>query len=364
MRRALFLHIGLQKTGTSYLQSVMLGSRQELVEQDLDLVLRRRAAFWLMLDVRGRLLPHDPPEASEVLPGLSAMLDDCTGSRALISEESLSPADDTQIDRLLGACGDREVHVILTCRDLARQIPSVWQQGLRSGRRSTFPRYVRRLREAEGTDASIWWQEDLPGVLGRWSRHVPPERIHVVPVPPAGSDHDLLLDRYCSVLGVDARALDREAGGSGNRGLRLEQAEVLRRVNLAVPDELKRRDVYGKVGKRYFSTQILGAVEGRRILLPLEHAAWCREVSQRYVDYVRAGGFDVAGDIDDLLPRESEFATEPPVVTDAELAEAAIRALSEIVTRQLGEEIERAKESGAPAATEAENRGWWRRLRR
>ncbi|MFC6344779.1 hypothetical protein ACFP8W_22555, partial [Nocardioides hankookensis] len=211
MSRQLYLHIGLQKTGTSYLQGILLASREELLEQDVDLVLRRRAAFWLMLDVRDRLLPHDPAEAATVLPGLSAMLEGCTGSRAVISEESLSPADDTQIARLLAACGDREVHVIVTCRDLARQIPSVWQQGLQSGRRSTFARYLRRLRETEGTDASIWWQKDLPGVLERWSRHVPPERIHVVPVPPAGSDPDLLLDRYCSVLGVDPSRLDREA---------------------------------------------------------------------------------------------------------------------------------------------------------
>ena len=200
-------------------------------------------------------------------------------------------------------------------------------------------------------------------MLERWSRHVPPERIHVVPVPPVGSGRDLLLDRYCSVLGVDPSRLDRDAVGRGNRGLRLEQAEVLLRVNRAVPDELKRRDVFGKVGKRYFSHQILGAADGRPILVPPEHAEWCREVSRRYVEYVRAGGFDVAGDLDDLLPRESEFAVETPEVSDAELADAAIRALSEIVTRQLTEEMERTAEPDAAPEAAAQGRGWWRRLR-
>ena len=41
-----------------------------------------------------------------------------------------------------GAPEHREGHVVVTARDLGRQIPSVWQQGLQSGRAITFPDYL------------------------------------------------------------------------------------------------------------------------------------------------------------------------------------------------------------------------------
>lgn len=372
MSRTVFLHIGLQKTGTSYLQGVLTRSRVALAAQGLDLVpQRRQAAFWLMLDVRDRLQAQDPPQAAHVLDRLPGLLADAPGDRALISEESLSPADDAQIARLLGALDDREVHLVVTCRDLARQIPSVWQQGLQSGRRSSLTRYLRRLRESEGTTDSIWWQKDLPGVLERWSRHVPADRIHVVTVPPPGSGPEMLLERYCRVLGVDPATLEHAEVGRSNRGLRLEQAEVMRRINLAVPTELKRRDAFGKVGKRFLAVEILGGAEGRQVRVPAQHAPWCQAVSQRYADVLRTGGYDVVGDPDDLVPDDTAYADGDQVVSDAELAHAALAALTEIVTRQLRAEIAGPAEP-EPAleplpepvlAPESARSGRWRRRR-
>lgn len=336
MTRPLYLHIGLQKTGTSYLQGLFLGSQDVLREHGLDVHPRhRREAYWLMLDVRDRFRPHDPPQAREVLRDLPATLRSATGRAALVSEESFSPAEDHQVQRLLDACGDREVHVVVTARDLGRQIPSVWQQGLQSGRSITFPDYLARLHKTQGTPAPIWWQKDLPAVLEKWGRHVPAERIHVVTVPPSGADKDLLLQRFCSVLGIDPALLDQSSVGRANRGLRLEQAEVLRRVNAGIPDELKRRDVYGDVGKRGFSVKVLGGEEGRRILLPRSEAAWCQELSEAYVEHVRSGGYTVVGDLEDLLPREESFAHDEQEVSEEQVAEVALSALTTMVSRQL-----------------------------
>ncbi len=361
MTRAVFLHVGLQKTGTSYLQGILAASREALAGQGLALVpARRREAFWLMLDVRDRLQPHDPPQAAQVLPRLGSLLDAATVDRALITEESLGPAEDRQIERLLGALGEREVHVVVTCRDRGRQIPSVWQQAVRSGRRSSFPRYLQRLRATEGTDDSIWWQKDLPAVLDRWSRHVPPERIHVVPVPPAGAERGHLLARYSQVLGIDPDTLNTSAAGPGNPGLQLGPAEVMRRVNRGLPDELRRRDVFGQVGKRFLSVEILGGLPGRSILVPAAYEDWCRGLSQAYVDHVRAGGFDVAGDLEDLLPASSAFAEGHQQPSDAEVAEAAIAALTEVVRRQLADAIAR-RDAPPPEPEPAPRRRWrWR----
>jgi hypothetical protein len=67
--RRLYLHIGLQKTGTSYLQKIMWANQDRLREQGLDLVPpSKRATFNLMLDVRERYNPtFDPPEVATAL---------------------------------------------------------------------------------------------------------------------------------------------------------------------------------------------------------------------------------------------------------------------------------------------------------
>ncbi|MBF4161892.1 hypothetical protein [Nocardioides acrostichi] len=351
--RPVYLHIGLQKTGTSYLQRLFLGSAEQLAGHGFDVVPdQRRSAYWLMLDVRDRLKPHDPAQAREVLAGLAQALSDAGGRAALVSEESLSPAEDAQIERLLAACaaGDREPHVVLSVRDLARQIPSVWQQLLQSGRTITYPHYVRRLREVQGTDAPIWRQKDIAAVVDKWARHVPPERIHVVTVPPPGSDQTLLLRRYCSVLGVEPDWLVETDPGRANRGLRLEQSEVLRRVNDAIPENLFRRDLYGDIGKRWLSVQVLGGTEGRRILLPAEHAEWCQETSRGYVEHLRTSGVDVVGELEDLLPRPESIADDDQEVSEEQVAQAAVAALSTIVNTRL----ERGQEASSPAGPEAE----------
>ena len=354
MTRPLFLHIGLQKTGTSYLQALFLGSQDALRGAGLDVYpTHRRAAYWLMLDVRDRFRPHDPPQARDVLRDLPRALRQAPGRAALVSEESFSPAEDAQIERLLAACSEREVHLVITARDLGRQIPSVWQQGLQSGRAMPFPEYLSRLHKTQGTPAPIWWQKDLPAVLAKWSRFVPPERIHVVPVPPRGADKGLLLERFCSVLGVDAALLDQSKVGRANRGLRLEQAEVLRRVNAGIPDALKRRDVYGDIGKRGFSVKVLGDAAGRRILLPESERVWCEELSREYVAFVREGGYHVVGDVEDLLPDDSAFAPDEQEVTEAQVAAVAVSALTTMVTRQLSSHMERKDRQAAEAS-----RGW------
>ena len=93
--RRLYLHIGLQKTGTSYLQSIMWKNQDLLRELGLDMVPpSKRETFHLMLNVRDRYRPGSTrrrwPSALQQLP---AQLAAATRPAALISEESLAPAD-------------------------------------------------------------------------------------------------------------------------------------------------------------------------------------------------------------------------------------------------------------------------------
>jgi len=345
MTPRLYLHIGFMKTGTSYLQSVFWNSLDALHAQGLDLVPQTPvASHHLALDVTGRYRPgEDPPAVGRAVERLPALLSASTTPRALVTSEELARADDQQIARLLAACGTHEVHVVLTVRDLARQIPSSWQQRLRMGSSEPYDDFLARLRETEGSgdEPGPWRQKDVVAALERWGRHVPRERIHVVTVPPSGGEPEELLRRFCSVLGVDPAPL-RTDTTRPNESLGHVGAELLRQVNSRIDDGLKTRRLWGDVGKRYFALTVIGPGSGHKIKVPEEHAEWCRAVSKSYADHLRSG-YDVVGDPEDLLPADSAFTSEPTFPTDAELAAAGADALAVMLTDRLEQHRDRSR---------------------
>ncbi len=355
--RRLYVHIGLQKTGTSYLQAALLHNRAVLAEQGLDLVPpTKREAFELMLLVRDRYNPAlDAASVPDSLARFSDLLGRAPGSRALISQESLAAARPAQIRRLLDACGDREVHVIATVRDLARQLPSQWQQLLKGGGTATYQRFLRRAqaREQEGSDARPWTHLNVPAVLARWSEAVGPERIHVVTVPPTGSAPTALLERYCSVLGVDPdRMVPDET--RVNTSLGRVQAELLRRVNRELPAELRPRQVYGDVGKRFFAAQVLAAQEPITIRVPAEFRAWCDEVADRQIKTIDGAGYAITGQLADLRCPDEAFSGEEDPPTQRDVAAAGVEALVHILALR-GQAVRR--RAGRPGAAPSRGPG-------
>ena len=359
-RRRVYLHLGLQKTGTSYLQGVMWENAARLADQGLDLLPRtRREAFELMLVVRERYNPErDPASAAGALDRFSAELAAARGTRALVSQESLAAVRPGQARRLLEACGDREVHVVLTVRDLARQLPSSWQQELKSGKTEGYAEYLRRLRDyqARGLTRHPWIQLDPVRVLSRWQDLLPPDQVHVVTVPPRGSPTDLLLARFCSVLGVDPSSLEPHLRAS-NTSLGMAQAELLRRVNGELSDEHRRRQVYGDVGKRFFASQVLGAQRGERILVPDELREWCVSVAEEQMRAIDEAGYDVVGTLEDLRCSESAFAAEDTGPDEEAVSRAAVEALGTVLTLRSEATLRRRRETRGTGR-------WRRRVRR
>jgi hypothetical protein len=342
--RRLFIHVGLQKTGTSYLQAALLNSRDRLAAQGLDLVPpSKRECFELMVVVRNRYAARRDPESDRAtVERFTTQLDKAPGSRAVFSQESLAAAGPGQIQRLLAACGDREVHVVITARDLARQLPSAWQEDLKAGGTTGFGSYLRGLQAQEraGKARTPWIHLDPPAVASRWAAALSADRVHVVTVPPPGSPTDLLLERFARVLEVDPAQLEPEQSPS-NSSLGLVQAEVLRRVNAELPEEVHRRYVYGDVVKRSFGAQVLGAQERRRILVPDRFRSWCVEVADRQVVELEKAGYPVEGSLEDLRCADAAFAEAGAKASEREVAAASVTALAAILAKQGTAEAER-----------------------
>lgn len=359
-RARLYVHVGLQKTGTSYLQAVMLGNRDLLAAQGLDLVPpTKRESFDLMVVVRDRYRDRRTEESDQqTLDRFTRQLDRAPGDRALLSQESLAAARPAQVRRLLAACGDREVHVVATVRDLARQLPSSWQQELKAGATIGYPAYLRRLQrlQEQGSGAHPWIHLDPPQVLARWSAELSPDRVHVVTVPPSGSGPTALLERFCRVLGVDPAGL--EPGTSpANTGLGRAQAELLRRVNQELPDRVHRREVYGDVGKRYFAAGVLAGQDGDRILVPAGLREWCEQVTVEQVGALRAAGYQVEGSLTDLECAEESFAPAPQRPGESAVAAASVQALATMLEDLAAQRTGRTSGSGDPATARPGVRG-------
>jgi hypothetical protein len=107
---------------------------------------------------------------------------------------------------------------------------------------------------------------------------------------------------------------------------------VLRRVNQELPDELRRRQVYGDVGKRFFASRVLAAQEGRRIRVPEELREWCEAVTEEHVGALRAAGYHVEGTLEDLRCRPESFTDAEKKPAEHEIAAAAVTALTRILT--------------------------------
>ena len=338
--RRLYVHIGLQKTGTTYLQAVMLGNRHLLASQGLALVPpTKKEAFQLMLAVRDRYQPgRDPATVADALSRFESRLARTSAPRMLLSQESLSAARPAQVKRFLAACDGVEVHVVITVRDLARSVPSAWQQDLKAGRTFAYPRYLRRLQKMErsGSGGHPWIQLDPPAVLERWAAELPEGRVHVVTVPPSGASPTLLLERFCRVIGVDHAGL-ADAETPSNTSLGRVQAEVLRRVNRELPDEVLRRQVYGGVGKRFFVGEVLGDQTSRKIRVPERLRPWCEEVSSRQVAALQAAGYHVEGTLEDLRCADTAFTDQDEKPREGEVATAAVSALARMLAMRVAE---------------------------
>ena len=122
-RRRLYVHIGLQKTGTTYLQAVMLGNRDRLASQGLALVPpTKKEAYQLMLAVRERYQPgRDPDEVADALTSFESRLARSSAPRMLLSQESLSAARPAQVRRFLA----RHRYALPAYLELERMPPAI-----------------------------------------------------------------------------------------------------------------------------------------------------------------------------------------------------------------------------------------------
>jgi hypothetical protein len=340
-RRAprIYLHIGAMKTGTTFLQDLMTANKEALAAAGFLFPGERwtdqSRAVREVLDFSIKD-PRGPGHSSGMWEEISGQMLAHDGPASIISMEFLSYADSERARRIVESLRGAEVHVILTVRDAAATIPAQWQTSCRNGARVTLRKFVQGVGDlvseeavARGAGARIFQRtQGVVRMLDVWVPLVGRKRVHVVTVPPRGSDPDLLWHRFAGVVGVDPSVCSDRTVDS-NPSLGLASTELLRRLNI----ELGTIDYfdYVRLVKRQLARGILGSRAPLEVPVRLNRKGrrFAAQWNSRVREAVERHGVRLVGTFDDLPVTHPgpEVPKAMPAPAPAELLEAAATAV-------------------------------------
>jgi hypothetical protein len=277
------------------------------------------------------------------------------------------------VRRALASFGDdAEVHVVLSARDLVRQIPAEWQENVKHRRVIGYHDFLAKITDPRrsGELASWFWGvQEVPDILDRWGATLPPEQVHLVTVPKPGAPRDLLWHRFAQVLGLDPDAFTL-ATERTNPSLGVPETALLRRVNEQVNNGVLANEDYRQFVRELLAHRTLSARrDSARLALPPAVRDWAADLSETWIRVLDERGYDVVGTLDDLRadPDTAAF-TDPDAPDEAQVADAATAAivalLREAARLQHAEHTMRAERDAAFAELERSRTLWFRAKRR
>jgi hypothetical protein len=331
--KKIYLHIGLHKTGTTYLQNVFRANREQLRAQSLEFPggpgePTQALAVW---DLQGRR-PRgvDDKRIAGQWEALVAHVAASAHPAALISEERLSLSTPKQARAVVAAFGDREVEVIVTARDLGRIAVSAWQEAVKNDATWTWSLFAESIKDpakqAQSPARGFWMRQDLVKICETWEGVVGAERLTVVTVPKPGASADELLARFCRTVGVDPAGLTADAKWT-NETVGVAATEVIRRVNERLEGRLNKHQ-HDKVVKLTIVQMLARRTEPVRFALPPEELDWVSERADETIAALTDHGYRVVGDLDELRPALRDGSRRPDDATESELLDASLDALS------------------------------------
>jgi glycosyltransferase involved in cell wall biosynthesis len=335
--RRVFLHIGAPKSGTTFFQTVLWNNRTRLREDGVllpggELFDHNLAATALRYPEPSNRIQR---RGEKTWRRLREEIDAWPGD-AILTNEWFVRVTAEQAARGRRALADAELHVIYTARAFVHQIPAAWQETLKLGRGWSLDEFIAELDRDE--EKWSWWTLDPALALERWAGDgLSPDRVHVVTVPPKGSDPGLLWRRLSGVVGLDPDRYDSSAA-QANESLGAEAARLLQRMGPSVrsaidADRAHWTEQYRWI-RRYLGHELLVPRGGSKIGANAEQVAELRARSEASVKALTAAGYDVVGDLSELVLRDPPPGSrDPSSVSDAEMLEVAVPLIADLLGR-------------------------------
>jgi hypothetical protein len=335
--KRVLLHVGTPKTGTSYLQDVLFRNQRVLAGADIHYPADRFDAHFLAaLDLMRLPWGGLETEAVGAWDRLAADVRRWNGT-SIISHEILATASRSQVGRALDSLGHHdgtEIHVILSVRDLVRQIPAEWQENVKHRSIVSYARFLEQIQDpARKSRISSWFWgvQEVPDILNRWGFDLPPERIHLVTVPAPGGPPQLLWQRFSHAFGLEGLDLDLEVERV-NPSLGVPETALLRRINRSANNVLEPPD-YRPLVRELLAHQTLSRrSRSPRLALPPDVHPWAQDVAASWRTEIEKRGYDVIGDLGDLTgPPPLETWADPDQPSEKQVASAAVDAIKALL---------------------------------
>jgi hypothetical protein len=338
--RKVLVHVGAPKTGTSFVQDLLFRNQDQLAELGVLYPADRFDAHFLAaLDLME--LPWGGLERQAVGAWdlLAAQVRDWEGT-VILSHEILATASKQHVQRALDSFGpDAEVHVLVSVRDLVRQVPAEWQENVKHRRTVAYREFLDRIMDPASTDPVatwFWGVQDIPEILTRWSADLPPEQVHVVTVPKPGAPRDLLWERFATVFGLDADEFDTAVVERANPSLGVAESAFVRRLNECVNNGVLANENYRELVRETLAHKALSWREDAvRLRLPADARSWATVLSEQWVADLSARGYDLVGSWDELRPDPVDDGPymDPDSVTAEQLEDVALHSTVTLLTR-------------------------------
>jgi hypothetical protein len=338
------LHIGLQKSGTTYLQEVLGHCKAELAEAGMLYPLAAEAprpgtienhehAMYGLLGTEFPWVGED--RAAELRGGwerLSAQIRAWPGT-VLLSAEALAVIRTPAIRRLLDTLQVTDLDVLVTARSLGRSLPSLWQQHIRNGRAGTFDDYLQALAEQRNRpqedieqvlDLHLWRAFALGRLVRRWAAEVGTGRVRVV--TNSGSPPQLLWSRFTQAIGMPAFADRPPADVLGKRthaGLTAEETILLGSLNYALSQANWSREEAARVRDTVVNDGFLTRAErGPKNVIPEDWRSRVLHWGETDVTDLLHSSVGLVGDVAELRYEPGRELQELPTARDVSKASA------------------------------------------
>jgi hypothetical protein len=328
----LLLHIGPPKTGSTAIQNALHARRTQLAEHAVHYAgkgYRPREAGWAVLGMSPSV--GRPPVRIEQWERLVRECHEHADDRVCLSNEDFARADDDAAARIVNDLGPDRVHLVHVVRRIDRLLPSTWQERIKAKLPVSYEHWLKVLL-AETSDryefGNFWRPQGLEGILARWGKLVPAERITLICAN--DDDHGLLPNTFESLLGLPEGLLTPDPTKS-NRGLTANEAELLRRVNRAAWQEKWTPQEYLRFAQlgitRGFRRSAPAPTDQKIPPIPDWALARVAEISEHQVAAIVGSGAHVVGDPQRLVvapEAESRPAADPVTTVDIDTAVTAV----------------------------------------
>ncbi|HZD39831.1 MAG TPA: hypothetical protein VE131_03860 [Terriglobales bacterium] len=234
----LVFHVGLMKSGTTYLQEILSTNKESLRENGWDYPGKRLNQQHACYSLCGPDIPWVKTQyPAQLGRDLVRSLKSAKGN-LILSAEALSTLDAAGVDRFFEIVGKPD-KVVFTVRGLFRILPSAWQQYLKGGGRTNFLQFIDKLAEQRRDLCGFWKTYAYGHAIQHWARYAP---VEVVIVPAKRKSEHELWHLFQAATGIpDVPGLEVPAERA-NLSLDIETAHVLRHINKLLPKQSANSD--------------------------------------------------------------------------------------------------------------------------